>query len=203
MLDKMTNLQTRLKDPSLLATQGYLAGDWQDGTDGTTFEVLNPARGDVIAHVADFDRAQTAEAISKAEIAQKQWAARTGKERANILRCWYDLMMENADDLAIILTAEQGKPLAEGIGEIYRAGQFFTYYAAEVLRQIGDNADSVRPGIEIDVRRDPVGIVAVISPWNFPTATAVWKIAPALALLSLVLGLNLLADGLREESLRD
>jgi aldehyde dehydrogenase (NAD+) len=90
-------------------------------------------------------------------------------------------LMARADELGELLSREEGKPRAEGRGEVYRAGQFFTYYAAEVLRQIGDNADSVRPGIEIDVRRDPVGIVAVISPWNFPTATAVWKIAPALA----------------------
>jgi aldehyde dehydrogenase (NAD+) len=90
-------------------------------------------------------------------------------------------LMARADELGELLSREEGKPRAEGRGEIYRAGQFFTYYAAEVLRQIGDNADSVRAGIEIDVRRDPVGIVAVISPWNFPTATAVWKIAPALA----------------------
>ena len=113
MLDEMTNLQSRLNDPSLLATKGYLAGDWVDGEAGATFEVLNPARGDVVANVADFSRAQTAEAIAKAETAQKAWAARTGKDRANILRRWYDLMMANADDLAIILTAEQGKPLAE------------------------------------------------------------------------------------------
>ena len=103
MLDDMTNLQSLLKDPSLLATQGYLAGEWVDGEGGATFPVRNPARGDVVANVADFTRAQTADAIAKAEIAQISWAARTGKERANILRRWYDLMMENADDLATIL----------------------------------------------------------------------------------------------------
>ena len=90
-------------------------------------------------------------------------------------------LMERSAELGTLLSREEGKPLAEGKGEIYRAGQFFTYYAAEVLRQIGDTADSVRPNIEIDVRREPVGTVAIVSPWNFPTATAVWKIAPALA----------------------
>ena len=90
-------------------------------------------------------------------------------------------LIDRADELGEILSREEGKPRAEGHGEVYHTGQFFTYYAAEVLRQIGDNADSVRPGIEIDVRGDPVGVVAVISPWNFLTATAVWKIAPALA----------------------
>ena len=90
-------------------------------------------------------------------------------------------LMERSAELGTLLSREEGKPLAEGKGEVYRAGQFFTYYAAEVLRQIGDTADSVRPNIEIDVRREPVGTVAIVSPWNFPTATAVWKIAPALA----------------------
>lgn len=88
--------------------------------------------------------------------------------------------MAQAENLGRLLSREEGKPLAEGTGEVYRAGQFFTYYAAECLRQIGENADSVRPGIEIDVRREPLGVVAVISPWNFPMATAAWKIAPAL-----------------------
>jgi len=89
-------------------------------------------------------------------------------------------MMDRAEELGTLLSREEGKPLAEGKGEVYRAGQFFTYYAAETLRQIGENADSVRPGIEVDVRREAVGVVAIISPWNFPTATASWKIAPAL-----------------------
>ena len=89
-------------------------------------------------------------------------------------------LMSRAEELGRLLSREEGKPFAEGKGEVYRAGQFFTYYAAECLRQIGENADSVREGVEIDVRREPVGVVAVISPWNFPTATAAWKIAPAL-----------------------
>ena len=92
-----------------------------------------------------------------------------------------DELMGRSDELGRLLSREEGKPLAEGRGEVYRAGQFFTYYAAEALRQIGDTADSVRPGVEIDVRREPVGTVAIVSPWNFPMATAAWKIAPALA----------------------
>ncbi|HBS40175.1 MAG TPA: succinate-semialdehyde dehydrogenase (NADP(+)), partial [Rhodobacteraceae bacterium] len=138
MLDDTTNLRSLLKDPSLLATQGYLAGDWVDGEDGATFKVLNPARGDVVANVADFSRAQTANAIAKAEIAQKSWAALTGKERANILRRWYDLMMENADDLATILTAEQGKPLAESKGEIGYGASFIEFFAEEAKRIYGE-----------------------------------------------------------------
>ena len=113
--------------------------------------------------------------------AQKIWQATGLEARQTALMKIGNALIDRADELGELLSREEGKPRAEGRGEVYRAGQFFTYYAAEVLRQIGDNAASVRPGIEIDVRRDPVGVVAVISPWNFPTATAVWKIAPALA----------------------
>jgi len=117
MLDATTDLKSLLKDPSLLVTQAYIGGQWVDG-DGGTFAVTNPARGDVIAEVADLSRAQVAGAIDQAVVAQKEWASWTGKERAAILRRWFDLMIENADDLATILTAEQGKPLAEARGEI-------------------------------------------------------------------------------------
>ena len=177
----MTNLPTLLKDPSLLANQGYLAGDWQDGTDGATFEVLNPAKGNVVANVADFNRAQAAKAISKAEIAQKSWAARTGKERANILRRWYDLMMENADDLAIILTAEQGKPLAEAKGEISYGASFIEFFAEEAKRIYGETIPGHQPDKRIQVIKQPIGVAASITPWNFPNAMITRKAAPALA----------------------
>ncbi|RMD48249.1 MAG: aldehyde dehydrogenase family protein, partial [Alphaproteobacteria bacterium] len=113
-----TELEKRLSDPSLLTGRAYVGGEWIDADDGATFEVTNPARGDVIARVADLDVAETRRAIDAAEAAQKDWAALTGKERAAILRRWFDLMVENADDLAAILTAEMGKPLAEAKGEI-------------------------------------------------------------------------------------
>ena len=112
MLDKTTDLPSRLKDPSLLETRAYVAGDWIGADDGATFKVRNPARGDVIAEVADLGRAEVARAIAAADRARRDWAARTGKERAGVLRKWFDLMVENADDLATILTAEMGKPLA-------------------------------------------------------------------------------------------
>ena len=134
MLDNRTNLASLLKDPSLLATQGYLAGDWVDGEGGATFDVHNPARGDIIAQVADFSRAQASRAIAAAETAQKEWAAMTAKERSVILRRWFDLMMENADDLAVILTAEQGKPLAEAKGEIAYGASFIEFFAEEAKR---------------------------------------------------------------------
>ena len=181
MLDEMTNLQSRLNDPSLLVTKGYLAGDWVDGEAGSTFEVLNPARGDVVANVADFSRAQTAEAIAKAESAQKAWAARTGKDRANILRRWYDLMMANADDLAIILTAEQGKPLAEAKGEIGYGASFIEFFAEEAKRIYGETIPGHQPDKRITVIKQPIGVAASITPWNFPNAMITRKAAPALA----------------------
>ena len=119
-------------------------------------------------------------AMDAAKLAQKQWAEYGLERKQAVLHAIGMELMQRAEELGRLLSREEGKPLAEGKGEIYRAGQFFTYYAAETLRQLGENADSVRDGIEIDVRREALGTVAVISPWNFPTATAVWKIAPAL-----------------------
>ena len=160
--------------------QNYIAGAWNDGN--TTIENINPSDlSDRIGYYAQANRRQLDNALDAASLAQKQWA-KTGLEaRQNILMNIGNELITRKEELGRLLSREEGKPLAEGVGEIFRAGQFFTYYAAETLRQIGDTADSVRVGIEIDVRREPVGVVAIISPWNFPTATAVWKIAPALA----------------------
>ena len=176
-----TNLKDLLKDPSLLATQGYLAGEWVDGDDGSTFDVTNPARGDVIAKVADLSRAQTARAIAAAEAAQKEWAAKTAKERANILRRWYDLMMKNADDLGTILTAEQGKPLAEAKGEIGYGASFIEFFAEEAKRIYGETIPGHQPDKRIMVLKQPIGVAASITPWNFPNAMITRKAAPALA----------------------
>ena len=176
-----TNLKDLLKDPSLLATQGYLAGEWVNGEDGATFDVTNPARGDVIAKVADLSRAQTAQAIAAAEAAQKEWAAKTAKERANILRRWYDLMMENADDLGTILTAEQGKPLAEAKGEIGYGASFIEFFAEEAKRIYGETIPGHQPDKRIMVLKQPIGVAASITPWNFPNAMITRKAAPALA----------------------
>ena len=176
-----TNLKDLLKDPSLLATQGYLAGEWVDGEDGATFDVTNPARGDVIAKVADLSRAQTAQAITAADAAQREWAAKTAKERTNILRRWYDLMMENADDLGTILTAEQGKPLAEAIGEIGYGASFIEFFAEEAKRIYGETIPGHQPDKRIMVLKQPIGVAASITPWNFPNAMITRKAAPALA----------------------
>jgi aldehyde dehydrogenase (NAD+) len=160
--------------------KNFIAGDWLEGD--SVIENRNPSDlSDLVGTYAQASGAQLDKAFEAAEAAQKIWA-KTGLEarQTALMNIGNELMARSAE-LGELLSREEGKPLAEGKGEVYRAGQFFTYYAAETLRQIGDTADSVRPNIEIDVRREPVGVVAIISPWNFPTATAVWKIAPALA----------------------
>ena len=158
----------------------YIAGDWVEGDD--QIENRNPSDlSDLIGIYEQADAEQLEEALDAGRTAQIEWAAAGIERRHNALMAIGQTLMERSAELGELLSREEGKPLAEGKGEVYRAGQFFTYYAAETLRQIGDNADSVRDGIEIDVRREPVGVVAVISPWNFPTATASWKVAPALA----------------------
>jgi len=181
MLGKKTNLASLLKDASLLVTKGYLAGDWVDGENGATFDVYNPARGDVIAQVADFSRAQAAEAIAIAEGAQKDWASLTAKERSVILRRWFDLMIENADDLAIILTAEQGKPLAEAKGEIAYGASFIEFFAEEAKRIYGEIIPGHQQDKRITVIKQPIGVAASITPWNFPNAMITRKAGPALA----------------------
>ncbi|MEM9603694.1 MAG: aldehyde dehydrogenase family protein [Pseudomonadota bacterium] len=163
-----------------MRTQNHIAGDWVAGA--STVPNHNPSDlSDVIGHFAQADTADLHRAIDAATEAQRAWA-RTGLEhRQAVLHRIGEALMARATELGTLLAREEGKPLAEGKGEVYRAGQFFTYYAAEVLRQIGDTADSVRPGVEVTVHREPVGVIGIVSPWNFPTATAVWKIAPALA----------------------
>ncbi|MFP5511207.1 MAG: NAD-dependent succinate-semialdehyde dehydrogenase [Alphaproteobacteria bacterium] len=181
MLDSKTDLKSLLKDPSLLAEQAYIGGQWIDSANGATFDVTNPARGDVIAHVADLTRAQVAQAIKAAEKAQKEWAKHTGKERAAILRRWFDLMVENTDDLATILTAEQGKPLAEAKGEIAYGAAFIEFFAEEAKRIYGETIPGHQRDKRITVIKQPIGVAASITPWNFPTAMITRKVAPALA----------------------
>ncbi len=158
----------------------FINGDWVAGK--SEIENRNPSDiTDVIGLYAQASNDQLESALDAAVLAQKDWAKAGMERRQNVLMRIGETLMARSSELGELLSREEGKPLAEGKGEVYRAGQFFTYFAAETLRQIGDNADSVRPGVEIDVRREPVGVVAVISPWNFPMATASWKIAPALA----------------------
>ncbi|MFT4959876.1 MAG: acyl-CoA reductase-like NAD-dependent aldehyde dehydrogenase [Paracoccaceae bacterium] len=156
-----------------------IAGDWMAGE--STIENRNPSDlSDLIGHFAQASASQLDATLVQARIAQVEWAAFGPERKQAVLMNIGTELMARAEELGKLLAREEGKPVAEGKGEVYRAGQFFTYYAAECLRQIGENADSVRAGVEIDVRREPIGTVAIISPWNFPTATASWKIAPAL-----------------------
>ncbi|MEM7732771.1 MAG: NAD-dependent succinate-semialdehyde dehydrogenase [Pseudomonadota bacterium] len=180
MLDATTDLKSLLKDPSLLVEAAYVNGTLMDGDQGT-FEVVNPARGDVIANVADMSRAQVADAIAAAAEAQKDWASWTGKERATVLRKWYEMMLEHADDLATILTAEQGKPLAEAKGEIVYGASFIEFFAEEAKRIYGETIPGHQRDKRITVIKQPIGVVASITPWNFPNAMITRKAAPALA----------------------
>ncbi|GAB4390544.1 NAD-dependent succinate-semialdehyde dehydrogenase [Albidovulum sp.] len=181
MLDSATDLRARLKDPSLLATKAFIAGEWIDADDGATFEVRNPARGDVICTVPDLGRAETARAIAAADGARRDWAALTGKERAAVLRRWYDLMVANADDLAAILTAEMGKPLAEARGEVLYGASFVEWFGEEAKRVYGETIPGHQRDKRITVIKQPIGVAASITPWNFPNAMIARKVAPALA----------------------
>ena len=181
MLDSSTDLKSMLSDPSLLQTQAFINNQWVDGENGATFDVSNPARGDVIAQVADLSRADLARAIHGAEAAQKKWAALTAKERCNILRNWYNLMMEHQSDLAMILTAEMGKPLAEAMGEIAYGASFVEFFAEEAKRNYGETIPGHQADKRIIVIKQPIGVAASITPWNFPNAMITRKAAPALA----------------------
>jgi acyl-CoA reductase-like NAD-dependent aldehyde dehydrogenase len=161
-------------------TEIYIDGNWIEGA--STIENRSPSdTSDLIGHYAQADASHLEVALAAAQRAQPQWWAAGIQKRHDVLVAIGTELMARAEEIGRLLSREEGKPLAEGKGEVYRAGQFFTYFAGEVLRQHGDLAESVRPGIEIDVRREPVGVVAIISPWNFPIATPAWKIAPALA----------------------
>lgn len=179
-MSAQTDLKSLLKDPSLLETRAYVNGAWVAGDNGT-FDVLNPARGDVIAQVADLSRAQVAAAIADAEAVQKTWAAYTGKERAGLMRKWFDLMMANQHDLGTILTAEQGKPLAEAKGEIAYGASFLEFFGEEAKRIYGETIPGHQRDKRITVIKQPIGVAASITPWNFPNAMITRKAGPALA----------------------
>jgi succinate-semialdehyde dehydrogenase/glutarate-semialdehyde dehydrogenase len=181
MMDAMETLKSKLSDPALLETRAYVAGEWIAADSGATFDVINPADGSVIAQVAQTGRSEAARAIAAADIAGKTWAARTGKDRCNVLRRWYDLMMAAQDDLAMILTAEMGKPLAEAKGEIVYGASFVEWFAEEAKRIYGEIIPGHQPDKRISVIRQPIGVVGSITPWNFPNAMITRKAGPALA----------------------
>ncbi|MFD2858208.1 aldehyde dehydrogenase family protein [Seohaeicola zhoushanensis] len=169
-----------LKDASLLRQAALIGSDWIAAGDGA-IAVTNPATGDVIGHVPNLGAAETNAAIAAAKAAQTSWAARTAKDRAVILRRWYDMIVENADDLARILTMEQGKPLPEARGEILYGASFVEWFAEEARRVYGDVIPSHGVDKRIVVIKQPVGVVAAITPWNFPNAMITRKAGPALA----------------------
>src|SRR3984885_12850289 len=170
-----------LKDPGLLRTQAYIAGEWQGAQGGATRDVLNPATGQKLGTVPNMGAAETRRAIEAAAAALPAWARKTAQERALILRRWYDLMLANQDDLARIMTAEQGKPLAEARSEIAYAASFIEWFGEEGKRLYGDVIPGHQPDKRILVLRQPIGVVASITPWNFPAAMIARKVAPALA----------------------
>ncbi|KJS08637.1 MAG: succinate-semialdehyde dehydrogenase [Hoeflea sp. BRH_c9] len=180
----MTNtpLADMLKNPDLLVSAALVGGEWvKTGPGGKTFDVLNPSTGEVITALPDLGVAETKTAIDAAYLAQKDWAKKTGKERAAVLRKLYDLMVANADDLGAILTAEMGKPLPEATGEILYGASFIEWFAEEAKRIYGDVIPGHQPDKRIVVIKQPVGVVAAITPWNFPNAMIARKLGPALA----------------------
>lgn len=170
-----------LSDKSLLKTDAYINGQWVTSDQGDRLAVTNPATGDVIAYVASCGTAETRRAIEAAQAAQVDWRQRSVKERAAILRKWFNLMMENQEDLAKILTAEQGKPLAEARGEIAYGASYIEWFAEEGKRIYGDTIPHSTDDKRLVVIKQPVGVVGCITPWNFPNAMLTRKIAPALA----------------------
>ncbi len=171
----------QLKEMTLLRNQGYIDGKWVAADAGKTFKVTNPATGKTIVEVADMGGAETKRAIDAANRALPGWRAKTAKERAAILRKWYDLIMANADDLALLMTSEQGKPLPEARGEVVYGASFIEWFAEEGKRTYGDVIPTFRPDTRVLVLKQPIGVCAAITPWNFPIAMITRKLGPAFA----------------------
>jgi len=173
-------MSIELQNPALLKSQAYINGQWLDGDANHTFDVLNPATGDVLARVASVGANETCRAIEAAHAALPLWKQKTAKERAQLLRCWFDLIMANQEDLARIMTLEQGKPLAESRGEIAYGASFIEWFSEEAKRVYGDIIPGPNDRRLIAIKQ-PVGVVAAITPWNFPSAMLARKAGPALA----------------------
>ena len=171
----------QLKDAKLFRQQAYVDGAWVDADNGQTIKVNNPATGEIIGSVPKMGAAETRRAIEAADKALPAWRALTAKERANKLRRWFDLMIENQDDLARLMTIEQGKPLAEAKGEIAYAASFLEWFGEEAKRIYGDTIPGHQPDKRIIVIKQPIGVTAAITPWNFPSAMITRKAGPALA----------------------
>ena len=174
-------MSLQLNDPSLLRQQAYVNGQWCEADSGARTEIRNPANGELVGSVPNMGRAETRRAIEAAQTAQPAWRALTAKERANRLRQWFNLILANQEDLARIMTAEQGKPLAEARGEIAYAASFIEWFAEEAKRAYGDVIPAHAGDKRILVQKEPVGVTAAITPWNFPCAMITRKAGPALA----------------------
>jgi succinate-semialdehyde dehydrogenase/glutarate-semialdehyde dehydrogenase len=170
-----------LKNTSLLKTKSYINGVWLGADSGKTFDVRDPASGEIITSIADLGKDETRRAIEAADKAMHSWKKRTAKERSNLLRKWYDLIVANLDDLTIIMTAEQGKVLAESKAEISYGASFVEWFAEEAKRVYGDVIPNTSADRRSIVIKQPIGVVAAITPWNFPNAMITRKAAPALA----------------------
>ncbi len=170
-----------VKDRRLWREDLFIDGTWCPGSEGNRTDVTNPASGEILAGVADATVEDVRRAIDAADRAFRDWSRRTAYERAAALRAWHDLILENADDLAAILTAEQGKPLAEARGEIVYGATFVEWSAEEAKRVYGETIPASVPSRRIVVLRQPVGVCAAITPWNFPSAMILRKASPALA----------------------
>jgi len=170
-----------LKDPTLLRQQSYINGEWCNADDHATISVTNPATGEKIGTVPKMGAAETRRAIEAANAAWPAWRRKTAKERAANMRKWNDLMLENADDLALLMTAEQGKPLAESKNEVTYAASFFEWFGEGAKRIAGETLQSPWPDRRIVVTREPIGVCAAITPWNFPAAMITRKAGPAIA----------------------
>ena len=170
-----------LKDPALLRQAAFIDGQWLAADNGESISVTNPANGKALGSVPRMGAAETRRAIAAADAALPAWRARPAKERSNLLRKWFDLMLANQEDLARLMTAEQGKPLAESRGEIAYGASFIEWFAEEAKRIYGDTIPSPATDRRIIVIKQPVGVVAAITPWNFPNAMITRKVGPALA----------------------
>jgi succinate-semialdehyde dehydrogenase/glutarate-semialdehyde dehydrogenase len=180
MLDTLKTT-LKLKNPGLLCERAYIDGAWVEAADGGTFPVTNPADGSLVANVPQLGVAETRAAIEAADAAWPSWRSKTAKERAAILRRWFDLVVANKDDLAAIMTAEQGKPLAESAGEVMYGASFIEWFAEEAKRVYGDVIPTHLPDRRIITIKQSVGVVAAVTPWNFPNAMITRKAGPAMA----------------------
>ena len=180
-MSSRSDIFSKLANKELIVSKGYINGIFTSGNSNKTFDVNDPSTGELLVKLPDMGISETKDAINAAHKAQKSWAAKTGKERSTILRNWFNLMMENKEDLAKILTAEMGKPLAEALGEITYGASFVEWFAEEAKRVYGDTIPGHQEDKRIVVIKQPIGVVGAITPWNFPNAMITRKVAPALA----------------------